>query len=146
MTIVRYFASSRAAVLLLMACLLGCVKSDYRTRYVPSPDVAHHALSLALEAWRQGDRTHLALDETTVVEVIDKHRRLGQRLANFNILGDISVDGGRWFEVELRLASPAQIEQVRYCVIGINPLWVFRQPDYEQVAHWDHPMAEPATP
>src|SRR5437588_6086811 len=94
-----------AVTLLIVPCILGC-RRDYRARYVPSEDASRAALTLTLEAWQQGNLTHLALDETTVVEVIDKHRRAGQSLTNFRILGDVSVDGGRWFEVELQLGRP----------------------------------------
>jgi hypothetical protein len=126
-------------------CLSACRPADYRTRYVPQESVARAALAAALTAWQSNnDQRHLRLDNETAVEVIDVSRRPGQTLRQFNILGDISTDGGRWFEVELMLDNPAQVERVRYCVIGIDPLWVFRQWDYEQLAHWDHPM--PADP
>jgi hypothetical protein len=144
MVIVRS-ARKLIATLLIVLCILSC-KRDHRARYVPPASAGRAALTLALDAWEQGDVTHLVLDRRTVIEVIDKHRRAGQLLTNFRILGDVSVDGGRWFEVELQLDRPAQIERVRYCVIGINPLWVFRQPDYEQLAHWDCPVPAGSVP
>jgi hypothetical protein len=128
-------------------CLSACRPSNYRTRYIPQESVGRAALNAALSGWQQGDRRQLALDDGTVVEVIDVSRRAGQKLRNFNVLGDISVEGGRWFEVQLTLDDPSQIEHARYCVIGIDPLFVFRQSDYEQLAHWDHPMpADPPDP
>jgi hypothetical protein len=75
---------------------------------------------------------------------VDQHRRPGQTLENFTILGEVSGDGGRWFEVELHLDEPPQKVQVRYVVVGIDPLWIFRQVDYEMLSHWDHPMPDEA--
>jgi hypothetical protein len=109
--------------------------------------MARTALECALAAWDRGGIATLALDESTTVAVIDKDRRTDQKLTGYRILGQVSIEGGRWFEVELQYDQSAKTEHAYYCVIGINPLWVFRQADYEQLAHWDHPMpADPATP
>ncbi len=139
---------ARALLLLLaVAFVSACRPTDYRSRYVPQEDVARAALTVALRAWEQGDVGRLSVDEQRRVELVDQRRRDGQQLTHFMILGEVSVEGGRWFEVELDLDQPAQTERVRYCVIGIDPLWVFRQADYEQLAHWDHPMpAGPTAP
>jgi hypothetical protein len=120
--------------------LCGCGGSNRAARYVPNESVARQALTTALTAWQQQGGTSLRLDGKTVIEVVDRYRRPGQTLSNFNVLGEVSGDGGRWFEVELQLANPTQTEQVRYVVVGIDPLWVFRQSDYEMLGHWDHPM------
>ncbi len=135
------------AVMLAVASVSACRPSDYRSRYVPQESVARAALTVALRAWEQGNVGRLSIDGQRRVELVDQHRRDGQTLNRFTILGEVSVEGGRWFEVELNLDRPAQTERVRYCVIGIDPLWVFRQADYEQLAHWDHPMpAGPTAP
>jgi hypothetical protein len=108
---------------------------------MPDAAVARQALEAAMTAWQHNGGTSFSLD-ARAVEVIDKHRRPGQVLSGFNILGEVSGDGGRWFEVELQLANPSQTEHVRYIVVGINPLWIFRQQDYELLGHWDHLMPE----
>jgi hypothetical protein len=123
-----------------MLDLSGCGRSNRAERYVPDKDVASQALSEAMTAWKNGGGKSLSLDDETAVEVVDKHRRPGQSLKGFKILGEVSGIGGRSFEVELQLENPSQTEHVRYVVVGINPLWVFRQEDYELLSHWDHPM------
>jgi hypothetical protein len=127
------------AALLAVLCLSGCGSSNRAARYIPDANAARQALEAAMIAWQQDEGTSLSLDGQAI-EVIDKHRRPGQTLSKFNILGEVSGDGGRWFEVELHFVQPAQTEQVRYVVVGINPLWIFRQQDYELLGHWDHPM------
>jgi hypothetical protein len=120
-------------------CICGC-GSNRAARYVPDAAVARQALAAALTAWKEEGGTSFRLEDETAVEVVDRYRRPGQVLSEFNILGEVAGDGGRWFEVELRLANPRQTEQARYIVVGIDPLWVFRQTDYEMLGHWDHPM------
>jgi hypothetical protein len=121
-------------------CLGGCGSSNSEARYVPEATVARKALTAAMTAWQHNGGTSLVLDDNTPIEVIDKHRRPGQALSKFNILGEVSGDGGRWFQVELHFDRPAQTEHARYIVVGINPLWIFRQQDYELLGHWDHLM------
>src|SRR5688572_26427826 len=123
-----------------MVCLVGCGRSNSAASFVPGEDVARQALTDAMTAWKNDGSTSLSQDGETMVEVVDKHRRPGQSLVAFEILGEVSGIGGRSFEVKLELANPSQTEHVRYIVVGINPLWVFRQEDYELLSHWDHPM------
>ena len=42
--------------------------------------------------------------------------------------------------------SLAELPVVRFVVFGIDPLWVFRQEDYEMFAHWEHLMDGPEAP
>jgi hypothetical protein len=127
------------ATAVALFCLCGC-GSNRTGRYVPEAGVAQQALTASLTAWKEEKGTSLRLEGSTAVEVVDRYRRPGQTLTSFRVLGEVSGDGGRWFQVELQLANPAQTEQVRYVVVGIDPLWVFRQTDYELLGHWDHPM------
>ena len=127
------------------SALTGCDSTNPESRYTPQVAVSERALDAALDAWQKQSSQPLALEDKTSVLVIDQYRRPGQTLTAYKILGEVSGAHGRWFEVKLELDHPAQVEQVRYVVVGIKPLWVFRQPDYEMLSHWDHPMPE-ATP
>ena len=42
------------------------------------------------------------------------------------------------FVVKLRLEQPREEQTARFIVLGQDPLWVFREEDYEMAAHWDH--------
>ncbi|HEY2252527.1 MAG TPA: hypothetical protein VGH74_15745, partial [Planctomycetaceae bacterium] len=70
------------------------------------------------------------------VQVVDKQRKKGQSLAGYEILGEAPGEAGRCFAVRVKLDGPAAEENVRFVVIGIDPLWVFRQEDYESVSQW----------
>ena len=49
-------------------------------------------------------------------------------------------DGPRVFTVKLTLVNPGEEVKARYVVMGLDPLWVIRNEDFEMLAHWDHPM------
>lgn len=123
----------------------GCSKSD-PSRYVPTPAVAEEALRAALEAWREGQPVGTVTSYRVPIQVADAHRRAGQKLKAFEILGEVAVDGGRRFQVRLDLENPDAEEKVQYIVVGIDPLWVFRREDYDMITHWEHPMPAAESP
>jgi hypothetical protein len=67
-------------------------------------------------------------------------------LESFEIIGELPVEGGRRFEVQLTLSDPPGNQKAQYIVLGIDPLWVIRQEDYDMITHWDHPMPKQAAP
>ena len=64
------------------------------------------------------------------------------------LIGEVSTDAARGFAARLTLEKPDEEPVVRFLAIGIDPLWVFRQEDYELFSHWMHPMdqTDPAPP
>lgn len=125
--------------LIALALCAGCSPEpgeSARSRYVPPADLARRALEEVLVDWREG-RTPAPIDRLEVgVQVIDKQRKKGQVLESFEILGEAPADAARCFAVRVKLAGPAAEEKVRFVVVGINPLWVFRQEDYELITQW----------
>jgi len=131
----------RAAVFLLAAASFGCGgRASDPARFVPSSPAAKQALTAALEAWRRGRPTGLIADASPPLQFVDESRPKDQRLLNFEILGEIPGDGPRTFNVVLETENPTQRETVRYVIVGIDPLWVFRQFDYDKMAHWEMDM------
>lgn len=120
---------------------LGCGRQPAPLeRYVPSSELARSAVEAVLDDWKAG----LApgqIDRLSVgVIVVDNQRRSGQRLDDFEILGEVPGEAGRSLAVRLKLSRPEAEEKVRYVVIGIDPLWVYRHEDLEMLSHWEHPM------
>ncbi len=115
----------------------GCSKSD-PSRYIPTTAVAQDALRAALEAWRNGEPPGAVTSYRVPIQVADSLRRPGQKLKSFDILGEVSEDGGRRFQVRLSLEQPEAEEKVQFIVVGLDPLWVFRREDYDMVIHWEH--------
>ena len=120
------------------AALAGC-ESRTREDYVPEGAAARIALEKALDAWKQGEPPG-RIEGSPAINVGDTHRRAGQRLADYEIAGELPSDEGRLFAVRVQLENPAAEEKVNFLVVGIDPLWVFRQEDYQIVTHWEHNM------
>jgi hypothetical protein len=135
----------------------GCApeqKKNALERYVPATELARHALEAMLVDWKEGLEPG-PIDRLAVgVCVVDKQRKKGQTLDEFEILGEAPADKVRCFAVRVKLSGPEAEEKVRFVVIGIDPLWVFRQEDFESLGQWScgkqeepvQPTAESAQP
>ncbi|HEX5444028.1 MAG TPA: hypothetical protein VFW87_09380 [Pirellulales bacterium] len=125
---------------LVMALAPGCgIRPAGFERYVPEEARANEALDRALAAWKSGGpaKPQPLTDPAAAIEVADGSRRPGQKLLDYQIVGEVSADGPRCFVVRLTLDQPAQQIDTRYYVAGIDPLWVFRQEDYDLIMHWE---------
>jgi hypothetical protein len=109
---------------------------------VPSTEQARSALTSALAAWKDGHPGGAIASASPKVEVIDSFRKSDRPLKDFEILGPIEFDRFRCFAVRLSIDNPAEVEVVRFLVIGNDPIWVFRQEDVERISHWEHKMEE----
>ncbi len=123
--------------LLLIASGAGCGAPRGYDRYVPPPEAARQALGAALDAWHDGRGSEALAARRPGVVVVDNQRRPGQALRGYEVLGELPGDGPRRFAVRLRLDDPPGEEKVRFLVVGVDPLWVFRQEDYDMLAHWE---------
>lgn len=138
--------SAAAAVLQLLvaAAICGCV--DHASKYTPSAAAAEAALRCALDAWKAGQPVGPVPDTKPVIHVTDGGRKTGQTLERYEVLGETRGTAGRTFVVQLHLANPEERLKARYVLVGIDPLWVFRQEDYELLMHWDHHMPAEEVP
>lgn len=133
----------RACSLIALGCLAlaaGCGKG--RDRYVPPEEVARAAVEKALATWRDGLPAGRVETGPPAVEFVDTHRKTGQRLKDFAVLGPAPGDAARCYAVRLTLESPREEQKARFVVIGQDPLWVVRYEDFEMMSHWDHPMGD----
>jgi len=114
--------------------LLGCSKAGRRVEdFTPSADNARQALQAALEHWKAGNPPGSVPGTTPQVETVDsKWKAAPKQLQAFEILGEEPGATGsapRYFRVKLTTAKgPPQ--EVKYVVVGIDPLWVYREPDF----------------
>ena len=95
-----------------------------------------------MEAWKKGEPVGAVAHTKPVVHVIDSQRKPGRVLRNYEILGEVPGNAPRCFAVKVELAGVDVPERLRFVVVGIEPLWVFRQEDYDMLSHWEHPMEE----
>ena len=127
----------RAAGVLRAAA--GCGGSDDPQRYFPPDDRARRALEAALTAWQQGAaRGTVPGAADPVVQFVDSHDGPGRRLKAFAVLGLAPGDGPRVVTVQRSLDGPPAEVRARYYVVGVDPVWVIRQEDYDMLNHWEH--------
>jgi hypothetical protein len=123
----------------------GCAGGRGDACYIPAEETARRALEVVLAAWRDGGAADGPANGLPELQVVDTRRKEGQRLRGYEILGAVPAEGGhRRFAVRLVLEEPDEEQKARYVVIGIDPLWVWRQEDLDRLMHWEMDMsAEP---
>lgn len=136
---------SFSVAFIIVSSTIGCGSTPGagQERFVPTTTTARTAIESALQAWQRGEPAGEVKDTHPQVFVADTHRQKGQTLERYEILGEVPGDTPRCFLIKLKLANPDAEEKVRYAVIGINPLWVFRHEDLEMLTRWEHPMPAP---
>jgi hypothetical protein len=118
------------ALLLLAGCSPGGKVEDF----TPAADNARKALVAALDHWKAGNKPGTVPGTSPAVEVLDSKWKAGQKITAYEILGeDPAGPGSRTFKVRLTPAQGAPAE-VRYVVVGIDPLWVYRDEDYKKMS------------
>ena len=107
----------------------------------PDPAPARAALVAALDAWK-GDRraSGVLIGSRPAIGVVDS-MRTDRPLLDYEIVGPLMVvEKSRPFAVRLVLDAPRETVATRYLVMGRDPLWVFRQEDFDRMLHWEHRM------
>ncbi len=107
----------------------------------PGLEPARAVLIASLDAWKAGRRTSgVVTGSNPAVGVVDA-ARADRPLLEYEVVGPLMVaDKSRPFAVRLVLDEPREEVSTRYLVIGRDPLWVYRQDDFERMLHWEHKM------
>ncbi len=116
--------------LLAAGCSAGA--KDY-SAFVPPPDSARKALQASLDAWKAGQPMG-RVESKPPIDVLDSRWRAGQKLTAYEITKEEPPEGigPRWFTVKLTTARGTQ--EVRYAVVGNDPLWVYSEDEYNKVS------------
>lgn len=126
----------------LVVSSIGCDSGRSYEAYVPSPEAARAALDTALQAWQHGHPMSTIVDSGPVpIQPVDNVWVQGRKLRSYEVVAQVHGDSPRCFAVRLWLDHQTEAETVRYYVLGINPLWVFRQDDLDMTSHWGCPPA-----
>jgi hypothetical protein len=121
--------------LALTPVLLAACTSRKAGDFIPKEAQSRQALTTALTAWKNGEKWLKIPAGASTIEVLDNKWRAGQQLADFQILeADPAGQGPQWFTVKLVMKKPAGELKVRYVVVGIDPLWVYREEDYKKTS------------
>jgi hypothetical protein len=124
-------------VSLLLPCIVavGC-GSPTEADYIPSEEVGKQALETALAAWQSG--APMALIENAGSKKIqpqDSDWKSGKKLASYSITQELpTTEGPKQFAVRLTLKGVPRPVETKYYVLGGDPLWVFRDGDYQRTS------------
>ena len=121
--------------------LFGC-GSPSGTPMITAPDVgpARAAIVASLDAWKSGRREGGTIGVSPAIGIVDSQRS-ERLLLDYEVVGPLTVvDNARPFAVRLVLDAPRESVTTRYLVLGQDPLWVFRQDDFDRMLHWEHKM------
>ncbi len=109
----------------------------------PAPQVqtpaasARAALEAGLKAWISGAKPGAIEGQTVPTQFVDSVWQGGRKLTAYTINGETAQGADRRFSVQLNLAAPNQTEDAGYIVIGANPIWIYRESDYERMLNMD---------
>lgn len=127
------------------ATLLGGCHQESKSgfeRYIPPAESARAHLARAMEGWQKGLSPGESGSTRPEVHVVDQTRRADQKLARYEILGEVPAENARAFAVRVTYDGSDEPEILRYIAIGVEPMWIFRREDYEGI--WQHQEEAPA--
>jgi hypothetical protein len=134
---------SFGAVVLLFGVTAGC--GTGHARYTPSTDEARSSVEAALTAWKDGKPAG-EIEATPPVRVVDSAWQAGEQIESFVIGDQEDVDGTKQFPVKLTMKKTQKSEDVRYIVHGRDPVWVYRDTDYQRTLNMENnPDTAPKT-
>ena len=125
------------ATLLLAGGLLGCSQTGKKDEdFKPPTTKAREALEAALNHWKNGNPPGTVPGTKPAIEVVDSRWKAApKQLQDYEIIGEEappSETSPRYFKVRLTMAKgPPQ--EVRYVVLGIDPLWVYSEKDFNNL-------------
>jgi hypothetical protein len=130
MNVVRF-----AGLCVICVILAGCSKKGKDSEFVPSSDKARSALESALNNWKDGHPSGPVPGKSSPkIEMMDAGWQAERKLVSYEILKEEPAgEGPRFFTVRLTLAEGAPVE-LRYVVMGKDPLWVAREEEYNKMS------------
>lgn len=136
--------------IILLSIASGCrEKRDPNATPLPDADSAKKAIVATFETWKAGHTTGKVEPTTPRILVNDSFRKPGQVVESYEILGTNREKRAVTFTVKVTLSNPEETQNIRFYLLGIDPVIVFRQEDYDLMSHWEHKMdpepEEPAT-
>ena len=121
---------------LLLLFVSGCGGgSSSVSSYQPKGTTAKAALTSALDEWKSGRAKPGKIEKgSPVIEVQDGVWDSGRKLKGFQIGDEKSLaDQPARFQVKLTFDGTPASEDAEYVVFGKDPLWVFRDKDYDKM-------------
>ena len=110
---------------------------------IASDAEARRALVASLEAWKAGRPAGSLLGEKPSIEAVDFEWKAGKALKEFAIGDPSPGQGTRTFAATLTLGGEPAPRPVRYMVLGVDPVRIYRDEDFNRAMNMeDAPVAK----
>ena len=133
MTSLNRHLSRIVPFIVLLGFSIGCGGAPEK-KYIPKADLARGALEAALEHWKSGAKHGPVEDFNVPVNVFDARWQNGKKLESYEIVSEVPSDGPKVFLVKMKLNEDKEEIEIKYFVVGNDPLLIFREQDYNKAS------------
>lgn len=144
----RFHLNPLGVIVLSTSLAIGCGEAP-DTNITPLPDApaARKAIEAAMENWKAARPTGQIDPGPPRIQVNDSFRKKDQTVERYEILGQTTRERSITFVLRVTFSNPDEVQYVRFVLLGVDPIIVFRQEDYDLMSHWEHKMdPEPSEP
>lgn len=128
----------RALFLLTLAALVGCGGGSAP---LPSTVVARQALQTSLDAWKAGKPSSSLAEEKPSIEAVNFEWKAGKVLSNYTLGEEASGQGVQTLSASLTIKGEPGPKEVKYMILGLDPMRIFRDEDYHRAMNMDNAPA-----
>ena len=128
----------RALFLTMLAALAGCGGGSAP---LPSANDARQALQTSLDAWKAGKPASSLAAEKPSIEFVDFEWKAGKALTEFSLGQEAPGQGVQTLSATLTLKGEPGPKEVKYMVLGLEPMRIFRDEDYNRAMNMDNAPA-----
>jgi hypothetical protein len=121
-------------IVVILLGTAGCSGRHSHADFLPPEQKARQALETALTAWQNGRPIKDIGASSPAIVVEDSQWKAGKRLEHYEIVNSEPGDGPIRFGVQLKLHGVAAPQEMRYVVIGIDPLLVYSEKDFQKLS------------
>ncbi len=127
-----------AVLLILSTALAGC---EGGSAPLPSASAAREALDTALGTWKAGKPASSLLALKPAVEAVDFDWKAGKVLSDYTVGDEAPGQGVRTLSATLTIQGGPSPKSVRYFLLGVDPVRVFRDEDFQRAMNMDNAPA-----
>jgi hypothetical protein len=129
-----------ALLLFLIAptALAGCGNGSAP---LPSTTASRQALQASLDVWKAGKPASGLSAEKPSIEVVDFEWKAGKVLTEYVIGDETPGQGTQTFSATLTLKGEPASKSVQYMVLGLDPIRIYRDEDFNRAMNMDNSPA-----
>ena len=108
-----------------------------------STNAARQALRTSLDAWKAGKPASSLAAEKPSIEAVDFEWKAGKVLTDYALGDEAPGQGTQTLSATLTLKGEPAARNVRYMVLGLDPVRIYRDEDFRRAMNMDN---APSTP